>query len=328
MSQVTTKLTTAMAALAIASLSIVLGAQGRPTSQPATRPATPPATSQPNRSSTDSTSAQQHLDEAKRALSSVGTVQGDAQRELTELRRHFTQLETAWRNKIASLAKTGAAPTGHASGHTGTASTAGTTSGTAAGTTAGTSGTPEQAGATGPVTSRTPANDNWLTHYQAIDTMLDRLIGETGARGTANTAFNATTRTKLADFRRHLDLFHAAAMSQARVGEEDAASALAQSGVTGSMTGTAGTSGTVHQPSTTDQMTTPAPQTRGDSITASPDASALARLSAQIDELLAGSRSEAVGTSGASAAGTVCVERAKLEQLKRDIQALQADSRR
>jgi hypothetical protein len=120
-------------------------------------------------------------------------------------------------------------------------------------------------------------------------------------------------------------------MSQSRVGEEDAASASAHSGVTGSMTQT--------KPSTATQTTastepTPTAPTATASASAGVDSAEIARLSAQIDELIGpastsstSSTAGAVGTTGAAGAttatGTVCVDRAKLEQLKRDIQALQ-----
>jgi hypothetical protein len=333
MSQMTTRLATALAGFALASMPVVAGAQstGRPqpttpqtTQQPQTR-----STSQQNRSS--SNSAQHHLDEAKRVLNGIdaNALQGDARTQVSELKKHFAQLETAWQQKAASGARSSTASGGHVGGHTGTtASTAGTTSGTPAATAAGTSGTPEQAGATGATTTKSASSDTWMTHYQAIDGILDRLVPEAAATSATTTAEPA--RAKLAEFRRHIDQFHSTAMGQSKMGEEDAASALPESGVTGSMTGAVGTSGTVNQPSTTDQMTTPAPQTRG--TPAGAETAAIARLSAQVDDLLAGAAATGTagtsGTTDAAAGGSVCVERAKLEQLKRDIQALQNGARR
>jgi hypothetical protein len=334
MSLMTTRLATALAGIALVSLPVVAGSQSTSRPQPTTPQTTQQpqtrSTSQQNRSS-ENNSAQHHLDEAKRVLNSIDAdaLQGEMRSEVAELRKHFAQLETAWQQKAASGARASTKAGGHVGGHTGTTtSTAGTTSGTPAATAAGTSGTPEQAGATGATTTRsTTTPENWMTHYQAIDDILDRLLPASSA--AAKTAAGSG-QAKIAEFRRHIDLFHSTAMSQSKMGEEDAASAIPQSGVTGSMTGVAGTSGTVNQPSTTDQMTTPAPQMRGTSAGA--EATAIARLSAQVDDLLSGTAATGTagtsGTTDATAGGTVCVERAKLEQLKRDIQALQNRARR
>jgi hypothetical protein len=385
MSQVTSKLTAALAGVALASLPVLVGAQQYPTT-----PQKPsPTRSESQQRSTDQNSPQHHLDEAKKALNSIqnSSLKGDARTQITEIRTHFNQLESAWRKHVASSARTGAASTSHAGGHVGTAATGGTTSGTPSAATAGTTGTPEQAGATGATSRQTPRSgtaspapsgsaNEWMTHYQAIDGLLDRLLGDTsasagtssgvsagatagttagtagatsptgttggragvsaGANVSANVTLDAATRAKLEDFRRHLEQFHATAMSQGRVGEEDAASASAQSGITGSMTQTKPSTATQTPPSTTTTEPTPTtpPAEASVSASASIDSAAIARLSAQIDELLGSASTSstsatagAVGTTGAAGAttttGTVCVDRAKLEQLKRDIQALQ-----
>lgn len=398
MRQVTSKLTTVVAGLALASLPALVGAQSTSTPQQ-TYPK--PTTSQQSRSTKDQGSPQHHLDEAKRVLNSISdsSLEGEARTQITELRRHFNQLESAWRSKAAGAARSGAA--GHVTGHTGTAtgSTGATTSGTAAGATAGTTGTPEQAGATGSTTSgQTPrsstmakGSDDWMTHYQAVDRVLDGLLGgssasgraggtasgttsgtgtatgTTGGTATGTTGASATvmldaeTRTKLTEFRRHLEMFHQTAMAQGRTGEEHASASSTTStssttGTTGSMTGTAtGTSGMATHPETTTAQTppaqtpTPRPQTQTTTTTTTTgavDSAAIARLTAQIDELLRASASTSAtagttstagtpttgtaGTSGTTTASsaTVCVDRAKLEQLKRDIQALQSGSRR
>ena len=378
MQQVTTKLTTVLAGLALASLPVLVGAQNSSTPQPP-QPTNPTSTttSQQNRSTKDQNSPQHHLDEAKRALNSISasSLQGDARTQVTELRRHFEQLESAWRTTAAGAAKSGATATGHATGHTSgtaTGSTGGTTSGTTAGTTAGTTGTPEQAGATGATSRPTPrsgstasGSDDWMTHYAAIDRILDQMRAATGTPPAASTSLDATTRTKLTEFRRHIDLFHQTAMPKKPMGEEDAASASSSSGITGSMTGaTTGTSGmATHPEHATAQPSASQPpmsqvQTTSGSTSASGtvDNATIARLTAQIDDLLRGgaatsamagtmssppgtpattgsagtmSSPGSVGTSGTTTgSGTICVDRAKLEQLKRDIQALQGGARR
>jgi hypothetical protein len=370
MSQVTSKLTTALAGVALASLPVLVGAQQYPTTQ---QKPSPTRSQSEQRSTTHENSPQHHLDEAKKALNSIqnSSLKGDARTQITEIRTHFNQLESAWRKHVANAARSGASSTSHAGGHVGTTatSTGGTTSGTPAAATAGTTGTPEQAGATGATSRQTPRSgtastapsgrtDEWMTHYQAIDGLLDRLLGDTsasagatsptgttgaragvsaGANVSANVTLDAATRAKLEDFRRHLEQFHATAMSQSRVGEEDAASAAAQSGITGSMTPTTPSATTQTPPSTTTTEPTPTttPAAASARASASVDNAAIIRLSAQIDELLGSastsstsSTAGAVGTTGAAGAtttpGTVCVDRAKLEQLKRDIQALQS----
>jgi hypothetical protein len=362
MSHVTSKLTTALAGVALASLPVVVGAQNSATSQQTS----PARTQTQQRSTTDENSPQHHLDQAKKALNSIrsDSLKGETGTRMAEVRTHFSQLESAWKKHVASAARIGAAGTGHAGGHVGTTTTSGTTSGTPAAATAGTTGTPEQAGATGATSRQTPrsgtasgapsSESEWMTHYQAIDGLLDRLLasdpaagagttpaptGTAGARPgasgqrsvTTSASLDADTRDKLEDFGRHLEQFHAAAMSQSRVGEEDAASATAHSGITGSMTQTKPAPQT--RPSATEPMPTTAPE--GAASRTSVDAAAIARLSAQIDDLIGTASTSstsatagAVGTTGAAGvtttAGTVCVDRAKLEQLKRDIQALQS----
>lgn len=358
MSQVSRTLTTALAGVALASLPVLVGAQN-PTTPAQTSPA--PTQSQ-QRSTTDENSPQHHLDQAKKALNSIqsSSLKGDARTQVAEVRTQFNQLESAWRKHVASAAQSGAASTGHAGGHVATTpgTTSGTTSGTPAAATAGTTGTPEQAGATGAASRQTPRSgaassaptgkrEEWVTHYQAIDGLLDRLLAKAtasagttasptgtagggagasaGANVSANVSLDADTRAKLEDFSRHLEQFHATAISQSRVGEEDAASAAAHSGITGSMTQT--------------KPSTPAPAEPAVSASAGIDNAAIARLSAQIDDLIGSastsstsSTAGAIGTTGAAGmtttGGTVCVDRAKLEQLKRDIQSLQSSPRR
>jgi len=365
MSQVTRTLTTALAGVALASLPVLVGAQDPATPQQTS----PPRTQSQQRSTTDESSPQHHLDQAKKALNSIqsSSLKGDARTQVAEVRTHFNQLESAWRKHVAAAARSGAASTGHAGGHVGTTAgaTSGTTSGTPSAATAGTTGTPEQAGATGATSRQTPRSgaassaptgksDDWMAHYQAIDGLLDRLLGRatasagttpspTGTAGgvagasaaanvSANVSLDADTRAKLEDFSRHLEQFHAAAISQSRVGEEDAASASAHSGITGSMTQTK------PSPTPTEPMPTPAPAGAAVTTPGGIDSAAIARLLAQIDDLIGSastsstsSTAGAVGTTGAAGTtttgGTICVDRAKLEQLKRDIQTLQSTPR-
>jgi hypothetical protein len=327
MSHVCSKLTRALAGLAVASLPVLAGAQSTTSSaqtpQQTPRPTTPTA-EQSRSTSPDKSSPQHHLNEAKRVLGGITS----NSTQIAELRLQFTRLETAWNVKAASAARRGASGATHAGGHVST--TGGTTSGTPSATTAGTTGTPEQAGATGPATARqTPgSSDTWMTHYQAIDGILDQLLGDTAAGVTASVSVDATTKTKLTEFRRHIDQFHTTAMAQSRVGEEDAASASTSSGITGAMTETTeSTASTTPMPPTSTTASTTGTTsmtgttgTTGTTGAAGSDQAAIARLTAQIDELLRGSTT--TGASGAAATGTVCVDRAKLEQLKRDLQAL------
>jgi hypothetical protein len=398
MSYMTAKLSTAVAGLALASLPVLVDAQG--TTTPQTRPeqSTP---SQQNRSSRmDQNSPDHHLDQARRVLTSLNsnTVQGEARSQVNELKRHFNQLESAWRASSAGSARTGASrstepPTG--------SSTTGSTSGTATTGTTGTTTEQTTGTSTQPRTSQTPrtsgGSGDWMTHYTAIDRLLEQMIGTssastetssatsstssssttsgttgttgsateregtTGARSSGATQLDASVKSKLQEFKGHLDKFHAAAMSQSGRGEEDAASANRQTGVTGSMspTGTSGTSSTT--PTTSSTSSTPSPttsstpptststsaatgttgttmsQTTQPSSSSTIDSAAIARLTASIDEMLRGSSSTSttttttssgtsgtVGTSGTtSSTGTVCVDRAKLEELKTQIQALQ-----
>lgn len=353
MARVTTKLTTALAGLALASLPAIAGAQSPTSQQP--KPSTPQQQSR----SQDQNSPQHHLDEAKKVLNKINpsSLQGEARTQITELKRNFNQLENAWRNKSGNSARSDSShATGHTSGTTGTSGTATTTS--------------EQTGTTSGTASQTPrsdrassmaGNDDWMRHYQAIDSTLDRLIGDasasasasagtagttgttgsTGASASTSADIDASLKSQLTEFRRHLNLFHAAAMSQNQgMGEEDRASADPHSGVTGSMTGTAGTTGTSSSATAGTSGSTSSTQAQTSaSASGQVDSAAIARLTASIDELLRGTSatgtagtsgttsstttSGTAGTSGAaSAEATVCVDRAKLEQLKRDIQAL------
>ena len=460
MSQNTSKLTIALAGLALASLPVLVDAQGTSTQQ--TRPGqTTSTTSQQNRSSrADQNSPQHHLDEAKRVLSSINnsSLQGDTRSKITELKRHFMQLDSAWRASSAGSARQGAS---RSTDRTSSGSTAGSASGTAQGT-SGTSGTAtgsettEQTGTTAGATTgqrsrgsygnERSGGKDWMTHYQAIDGILKDLniesstgassatgssqagssttssggtssgstagtsgagttgsSGErTGASASASGNIDANVRTKLVEFKRHLDQFHTTAMALSGRGEEDRASADPNSGVTGAMTGTgtsssgstastsqpttsaqrpeatgtagtsgtmtgtAGTSGTTAAQGTTgtsgtsgtasgsqtSQTQRPEGTTTQSSASATIDSAAIARLTASIDEMLRGSASTSTtagtttgttgttsttgtsgttsgtaGTSGASGAasatGTVCVDRAKLEELKTQIQTLQ-----
>src|SRR5688572_10516994 len=286
MSRMTSKLTTTLAGLALASLPLMVGAQSTSTPQQSRPRQGTDTTSQQNRATraTDQNSPQYHLDQAKRVLTTINatTVKGETGKQIRELKRHFNQLEAAWRASSANAARVGAARSTDTGAHS---PTAGSTSGTASGT-AGTTGTAtgsttteqtgtraRQAPRSGTASGASGTND-WITHYTAITNLLDQLgatsasvssqagtttstaagttagttasaTGTTGRPGeevgvgaTANVNLDANVRTKLVEFRRHLDQFHMAAMGQRGRGEEDVASANPESGITGSMTGT------------------------------------------------------------------------------------------
>lgn len=334
MAHVTTKWTTTMAALAVAALPALLDAQqSYPRTQRETRQ--PAATR-------DTNSPEYHLGEARRVLNGI-TVR---QTPILELKRHFVQLERAYLASAASTTGSEGRKKGQTSG-AGTGTTSGTT-GTATPT------TPQ----TGKPTTRTPGygtadRTDWMTHYQAISESLKTLMASGDASGIAG---DAATRTRLTEFRTHLDQFHTMAMEKRgnRPGEEDAASASAASGITGAMTGTSGSTetsgstGTAGTTSTTAGTAGSAPVTfPGANLqterpgtmfgTQQADSATIARITATLDEMLRGSASTSIsagttpqatpgatGTSGTAAAatGTVCVDRAKLEQLRRDIDAL------
>jgi hypothetical protein len=320
------KLTTAVAGVVLAGLPFLVNAQSTSTPQ---QPRTGTYASQ--QKPTTPTSAQTHLEQAKKTLDGINasSLKGDARTQFAEVKQHFVELERAWRSKTASNARAGATSSSHAGGHT--APTGGMTSGTPGATAAGTSGTPEQVGATGPTTRQTPArtgtmskgtgDDEIMTHYNAIATLLDRLNPSASSMASDANA-DAATRRKLAEFRQHLDQFHSAAMSHP---SGDAASASGSSSSYPSATTEA--SGAVA--AGTASATPGAAQSPAPVQTGVNDA-AIARLTTQLDELLSGGRpaNSTVGTSGAVAtAGTICVERAKLEQLRIDLQTLRGQPR-
>jgi hypothetical protein len=366
MSQVTSRVMAALAGVALASLPLVAQSTSSPSPQPDTR------TQQQSQSKASDDSPPHHLSEARRVLNSinVNSLRGEARTQVSELRTHFQQLDQAWLAK--SMTSRGEASTaGHAAGHAETTGATGSsTSGTAAA--AGTAGTPEQAGATG-ATRQSPragspaapatATGDWTTHYQALDKALERLLGTGGASAGAS-SLDAATRTKLQEFRKHLDQFRAAARAEGGVSQEYASSTSAQRDATASAaqaeastaTGAASPSGsssttqtgqsshsTHTQPTTNTDVTSQPPAQTATSGSGMPvDGAAITRLTSQIDDLLGSastsstssstSATGAVGTSGTAgrtgASGTVCVDRGKLEQLRRDIQALQSGSQR
>jgi hypothetical protein len=294
MSHVIRRLTMAFGGLVLAGLPIVGDAQS--TSSEQTQPTS--TTSEQSRSSAkEPVSPQHHLDQARRVLDTINSndLKGDAKTQFTELKEHFNLLNSAWQSKVATAARTGAVG-GHATGHVGTASgTGSTTSGTPAATAAGTSGTPEQAGATGATARPAPrGDDNIDAHYEAIKRILPR-IGDV----------DADTTRKLTEFRQHLEKFHATARTQGTAREEMSSIAAPTTGV----------SATVPEPLAPEYASTA-------STSAGAGNDAIARLNAQVDDLLrSASTPAATGTSGGTAT-TICVERAKLEALKRDIQTL------
>lgn len=351
MSHITNKLTMAVAGLAVASLPVLVDAQSTPQTRPQTTPQTRTRSSDPS-------SPQHHLDEARRVLTSLNanSIEGETRSKVNELKRHFMQLESAWRTSSAGAAQKGASRTTDPAPNPTTAT--------------GTTGTPEEtrpkSEASKPASGGAAAAGDWMTHYTAITKLLDPLIG-TSASASADVKLDANVRARLTEFKRHLDLFHETAMASSGRGEEDAASANPHSGVTGAMTGTGsaasrpaptaatGTTASTPPPSNPvtgspetpeatagtsaaarAQATPPTTQPTASSA-ATVDAAAIARLTASIDEMLRGGAATSVtaGTTGSttsatagttgttSSTGTVCVDRAKLEELKAQLQTLQ-----
>ena len=196
MSQRTTRLTPMLAVLA--SLTVFLYAQSTATRHPKPDTSTHPKPARAGQHrTTDHNSPQHHLQEAQRALNGINVqaLKGETGTQVAQIRQHFTELETAWHALQSAPPREPSAPPGHTAGHV--EGTSGTTTGTA-----GTSG--------------------WMSHYSAIDRILDRMLGAnapvsgrattgTTGSGVAGVKLDASTRTKLMEFRRHLNDFHATA---------------------------------------------------------------------------------------------------------------------
>jgi hypothetical protein len=203
-----------------------------------------------------------------------------------------------------------------------------------------------------------------MTHYTAIDEILDRMLGANasvssrataGTTGSANAGVKASadmkidgsTRTKLTDFRKHLDAFHATAMAGVPahgsagldLSEPHAAiapgatAADATSRVSGA-TRPPGTMVSPHPPRSSATSIAGAEATAAQAIgttgispmkpSAAADSAALARLAAAVDDMLQASAS--ASTRG-TVSDTVCVDRAQLEQIRRDIEAMRTGER-
>ena len=165
---------------------------------------------------------------------------------LSELRRHFTQLEQAYeRSHRETTSGSTAGTTGSTTGTTGSGTTG-------SGTTGSTTGSSTEYG------SQSETGDSWMTHYSRLNQVLDRInvpksstatgtsgsmsgtgtsgstsgtgsgttgSGTTGSGTTGSTSesmsqsgsssLDASTMSKLGEFRMHLDNFHAAAMAEA-----------------------------------------------------------------------------------------------------------------
>jgi hypothetical protein len=280
-------LTPMLTAWALASLPIFLSAQT------ASSPHPRPTTSGHHRT-TDHNSPLHHLYQAKRALDGLAatTLKGDAGTQVVDIRRHFDALESGWRAQQSIPPREASVPPGHATGHvTGTSGTTGT--------------------------------GEWMTHYSAIDRILDGILGAsasragratagtTGSAGTGVTAstnvkVDASSRTKLTEFRRHLDAFHATAMT----GTPSRGSANLEVPDVHAVT-TTGERASTQVRGTTGTSPDPADSAK---TSAAADSAAIARLSSAIGEML---RADA-----STSTTTVCVDRAKLEQLGRDLNAL------
>jgi hypothetical protein len=270
MSSRTGTLTALVGACALASLPVFVSGQ-----TPANPHPRPPASGR--HQTADHSSPQHHLQQAKRALDSINmtTLKGEANTQVAEIRRHLKDLESGWQLQQSTPAREAVVPPGHATGHvTGTTGT--TTTG------------------------------EWMTHYRAIGQILDRVLGSTGKASTDMT-FDAATRSKLADFRKHLNAFHATVMTtqpargSATRGAADVPDATPSERTTPGAIGTSGAA-------------------------AAPDATIAARRSAAVDDaVIARLRSEIgdmMRADPSTGSNTVCVDRAKLEQLARDLDAL------
>ena len=160
---------------------------------------------------------------------------------VSELRRHFTQLEQAYERSSRDT------------------STSGTTSGTTGTTGSGTTGSGTTgSGTTGSETQSSDTSESWMTHYSRLNQVLDRInvpktstatgtsgsmsgtgtsgstsgtgsgttgsttgSGTTGSGSTSgsmsqsgSSSIDASTMSQLREFRMHIDNFHAAAMAE------------------------------------------------------------------------------------------------------------------
>jgi hypothetical protein len=341
MSLRTSKLTTMLAGLALASLPALVGAQATSPQHPKPAPRSEPHPT--TRHTADADSAQHHLDEAGRVLHGIdaSTLKGQTATQVSDVRRHFHQLESAWRARKPAPPADASIPSGHSTGHvTGTTGTA-------------------------------PAASDWMTHYTAIDQILDRVLGANASasgRATAGTTgvtadvktsadmkIDASTRTKLTEFRKHLDAFHHAAMAgmpahgSAGLGIPEPHAAIAPGATARDATPGAGATPQVsgatrppgpmvspHPPRSSATIVAGAQNTAAQAVgttgvapmkpSAAANSEALARLSAAIDDMLRASASSTVSRSAATT-GSVCVERAQLEQIRREIEAMRTGGR-
>jgi hypothetical protein len=298
MSQTTDKLTMTLAGLALASLPVLVNAQATSPHQTKPKP-----TTRQHQTAVDHNSPQQHLNEAKRALTSINanTLKGEARSQISEIRTHFTQLESAWRAHMQA-AHSGAAD--HGAAH------------------------PSETQARGTAGSSASGGD-WMSHYSAIDQILSQMTD---------------ANPRLMDFRKHLDAFHTAAMSATGTphGAADPAvpavpddfAARARGVESNTQVDAHPHPGTPNTPAPTDsnaQFTVAPGQTIQLNASPNADSATLARLSGMIDEMLRGAApATATGTTGSvagaapTAAGTVCVDRAKLEQLRTVIDGMRS----
>ena len=171
---------------------------------------------------------------------------GDLSSTVSELRRHFDQLEQAYERSSRDTSTTGSTSGTTGSGTTGSGTTGSGTTGS--GTTGTTSGTEAQSS----------TSDSWMTHYSRISQVLDRhnvpkTSTETGTSGSTmsgttgsssgttgsgttgsgttgsgttgsstsgsmsqsgSSSIDASAMSKLREFRMHIDNFHAAAMAE------------------------------------------------------------------------------------------------------------------
>jgi hypothetical protein len=297
-----TRWSTALATSALMAVTGLARAQATPTTQ-----------SGGSMSSTvpDRMTAQRHLREAKQSLDMIKTSSVDqpARTGIVDLKTEFAKLERDYRANGSS----GSMGTG----------TAGSTSGTS-----------------GSSTSAPASPETWMSDYKTVQQSLDSLIGPSpsssspssssatsGTTGTSGTVtLDPNVRRNLESFRLHMDGFaKAAGYSDTHTSASISPASGYQSG-TVSATGTSGStwSGTMATTGTSGLTTQTPSQSR---VTAASGAEYyLSQIETIVDQALgttgssAGSVTGTSGTTGSMASSTVTIDRAKLEQIRANVE--------